>query len=195
MTETFEKPKIFVNRLVEADLRRLVEIERACYPDPWSEKLFVNELSNRPFNCPLAGRPLGDSADRPPVGRRGSDAERALGKPLPLVGFAIAHLLSTEAHILNIAVDPAHQGRGIGRALLYSLLNFAAEHGESRGMLEVRESNSRAQRLYLSAGFEIVGRRKNYYSRQREDALVMALEPLLPVYPRSYWLAEELRTT
>jgi len=187
-----ERPLILIDRPTRADLGRLIEIEKACYPDPWSEALFLSEVSYRPYNCPLAARPLDAGSSPLPAeeGSLGGSGEGASERPL--LGFVITHLLSTEAHILNIAVDPAYQRRGYGRALLYAILNHAAEREESRAVLEVRESNLRAQELYQSVGFQVVGRRKNYYERRREDALIMAVEPLMAIYPRPYRLAKSL---
>ncbi|MEO8025685.1 MAG: ribosomal protein S18-alanine N-acetyltransferase [Bryobacteraceae bacterium] len=71
-----------------------------------------------------------------------------------------------ESEVLNMAVDPAFRGRGIGAALLRQIL-----HGDV--FLEVRESNNAARRLYLSAGFRDCGRRRGYYSEPPEDAIVM----------------------
>ena len=71
-----------------------------------------------------------------------------------------------ETEILNIAVDPAMRKRGIGKLLLATVLT-----GEV--FLEVRESNANARALYESAGFRMVGRRRGYYDRPPEDAIVM----------------------
>jgi len=192
MRDETARPRLFIDRLTRDDIARLLEIEQACYPDPWSQDLFLSEVSHRAYNCPMAGLPPNWDPAEPPhtgIGRRLDQ----LPPQRPIIGFVIAHLLSVESHILNIAVDPAHQGKGFGRVLLYAILNYAAERGGSRAVLEVRESNLRAQELYRSVGFEIVGHRKNYYERQREDALVMTLGPLFPIYPRPYRMAASLR--
>jgi len=178
--------KLLIDRLTESDLDRLLEIERACYIDPWGVEMFESEVARRSYNCPMAGR------IRPRKGAgRGADDEEPGIPSGRLAGFVIAHLLVAETHILNIAVDPAYQGKGYGRSLLGAVLNYAAERGEERAVLEVRESNLKAQCLYLSAGFRVIGRRKNYYDRQKEDALVMLLHPLRPVYPRTYRIVED----
>ena len=76
-----------------------------------------------------------------------------------------------EAEILNLAVDPAFRGRGVGALLLQHLL----DQGFSKIYLEVRSSNHSAVGFYRRAGFAEVGRRRAYYSDPAEDALVMAL--------------------
>jgi [ribosomal protein S18]-alanine N-acetyltransferase len=94
------------------------------------------------------------------------DSERVLG-------YVVAWFVAGEGEISNIAVNPDGWGRGVGR----SLLNAALEEGRRRRAgavyLEVRESNQRARALYESTGFEEVGRRKGYYRRPVEDAIML----------------------
>jgi ribosomal-protein-alanine N-acetyltransferase len=184
MCQSETQPKLFIERLTSADLTGLVEIEQACYIDPWKPEMFEREVSARVYNCPLGGRWIPESAS--------GELMEIPAPNAPLLGFVIAHLLSVETHILNLAVDPEYQGRGYGRALLYALLNYAAERRERRAILEVRESNKKAQALYLSAGFRVIGQRRNYYEKEKENALVMLLDPMRPVFPRCYVLDRDL---
>jgi len=93
-----------------------------------------------------------------------------------LVASVIWSLVVDEAELLNIVVDPAYRGRGLGRRLLRHLI---ANAGTRRIHLEVRESNAPARALYLSQGFRQLGMRKNYYpaeslsAGQREHAILM----------------------
>ena len=81
-----------------------------------------------------------------------------------------------EAHLLNIAVAPNRQRRGLGRQLLAKGLAIARQAGAERVFLEVRPSNIRARAVYEKAGFEFLSLRKKYYGPPREeDALVYAL--------------------
>jgi ribosomal-protein-alanine N-acetyltransferase len=91
-------------------------------------------------------------------------------------GFIIYTQLLDEGAIHNIAVSPACQRRGMARALLAEVLDVFARDGARRALLEVRASNTAAQRLYGSFGFELDGVRKNYYPSHgaREDALLMS---------------------
>ena len=91
-----------------------------------------------------------------------------------LVGFSIVMQVIDEAHLLNIAVSPNHQGRGFGARLLRRLMANAVERGATALFLEVRPSNARAVELYRHFGFRQIGVRKNYYPAQdgREDALI-----------------------
>ena len=93
-----------------------------------------------------------------------------------LVGYAVLSAAAGEAHILNVAVHPEYQGRGLGRQLMHFLLDTAREHQADTVFLEVRPSNRTAIRLYDSMGFNQVGLRRDYYPAKlgREDAIIMA---------------------
>jgi ribosomal-protein-alanine N-acetyltransferase len=73
----------------------------------------------------------------------------------------------------TVAVDPAHQGHGIGRALLRALLALA---GSVTVFLEVRTDNEMAIALYRSEGFAVVGTRRGYYRPSGADAFTMRSE-------------------
>lgn len=93
-------------------------------------------------------------------------------------GHSVMSEVAGEAELLNISVDSKYQGLGLGRELLRYMLSKAAELNAQAVFLEVRESNSVAQSLYLSEGFNEVGLRAAYYpaAKGREDAVIMALE-------------------
>jgi ribosomal-protein-alanine N-acetyltransferase len=93
-----------------------------------------------------------------------------------LVGHSVMSVAVGEAHVLNVCVDPAMQGLGIGRRLLDRVLNVARERNADTAYLEVRVSNERAIALYESVGFCEIGQRPGYYphSHGREDARVYA---------------------
>lgn len=101
----------------------------------------------------------------------------ALQEQEKLVGFLVWHQILDEAELLNIAVAPDQQGRGMGGILIDELVRQCLDSQIEKIHLEVRESNARARRLYLQHGFIEVGRRKQYYPTQdgREDAILMSL--------------------
>jgi ribosomal-protein-alanine N-acetyltransferase len=80
----------------------------------------------------------------------------------PAVGFALSRGAADEEELLLLAVHPEHRGRGIGSALLQRFIAVAEANGKTRLFLEMREGNP-AESLYRRAGFEAVGRRRNYY--------------------------------
>lgn len=136
----------------QADVLRVAEIECGAAVVPWP----VNQ-----FQSCIEGKQ-----------HRGFILEQRQ----QIVGFAIFALVLDEASLLNIAIDPASQGRGWGRRLLEHCLQTVTTLGARECFLEVRVSNTKAQRLYSSMGFEVIGGRKDYYPAKqgREDALVMS---------------------
>ena len=96
-----------------------------------------------------------------------------LGGPAGL--GAVAAPPQAEAEIHTIGVDPDHQRRGIGRALLRGLLAVADEIGATV-FLEVRTDNEAARALYEAEGFTVVGLRKRYYRPSGADAYTMRRE-------------------
>ena len=83
------------------------------------------------------------------------------------------HFVCGEGYFDNIAVLPEFRRQGIGRAIVQALLDFARQHGGAFVSLEVRESNSGAFALYRMLGFRRVGRRRNFYTKPSEDALIL----------------------
>lgn len=133
------------------DVSAVMAIEKRAYPFPWTATLFVDCL------------------------RHGYSGWLYVhdGK---LAGYAMMMLVLDEMHLLNICIDPALQGKGLGSRLLKTLQRIArAAHAETC-FLEVRQSNFAAIHLYLNAGFNEVGIRKGYYPAEfgRENAMVMA---------------------
>ena len=89
-------------------------------------------------------------------------------------GLVVFRTMADEAEILNLAVDSTRRRRGIGSQLMKDALATCKAAGVKRIFLEVRDSNQAAQKFYLRMGFIDVGRRREYYSRPLEDALVLA---------------------
>jgi ribosomal-protein-alanine N-acetyltransferase len=135
------------------DLDRVASIERASFSDPWSRASFGALLGRSHVYFAVAEDAAGD-----------------------LVGYVVAWHAADEAEIANVAVDPDARGRGIGALLLDAGLAEAVRRGAASVFLEVRESNEAARRLYASRGFAPVGRRRGYYRKPVEDALVLRRE-------------------
>ena len=107
-------------------------------------------------------------------------AELETMEPAKVLGFAAFYRIIDEAELRNIAVDPAHQQQGVGKALLTEGRRRLLEAGAKRVFLEVRQSNKAALTLYYSVGFGLHSQRKDYYHDPREDAYVLALELFPP---------------
>jgi ribosomal-protein-alanine N-acetyltransferase len=90
-----------------------------------------------------------------------------------LVGYSVSWTIGDQAELGNVAVAVSERGRGTGRRLVESALERIIERGAIECFLEVRESNSHARVLYESCGFEGVGRKRSYYTKPVEHALVM----------------------
>ena len=132
-----------------ADLNAIESIEQRAYPTPWSRSMFASELAKPTSIC------LG-AFD-------GSD----------LVGYVINSRYVDAWHVMNVAVDPDHQRRGVATALLERLFELTRDDERRGYTLEVRVSNDAAIRLYEQLGFEARGVRRGYYTDNREDALIM----------------------
>ena len=91
-------------------------------------------------------------------------------------GYVVAFDAADEGEILNLAVAPNARRRGLGRALVEAILAALHDRGVLQAYLEVRESNAPARALYTSQGFKEVGRRRHYYRRPVEDAIVLRHE-------------------
>jgi ribosomal-protein-alanine acetyltransferase len=146
---------VTVDGLTVADAARCAELEAILFPgdDPWPTAAFVRELA-ADHNHYVAAR-----HDDTLVGYGGISR---LGRTPPF-----------EYEIHTIGVDPAYQGRGIGRRMLDALLAIAAD---SVVHLEVRTDNEAAIALYRSVGFTEVGLRKRYYRISGADAYTMRRE-------------------
>lgn len=139
--------------MTEADLERVVRIERAAYPYPWSMGNFRDCLQAG-YSCWVAEL----------------DGE--------LMAYSVLMVVASEGHVLNCCVSPPWQGLGYGRMLMLQVIDTARSHGVDSIYLEVRPSNLAALRLYQKLGFEGIALRRAYYpaDQGREDALVMRLK-------------------
>ena len=139
------------------DLRRgVMAIESVSYPRPWSQGVFESELAQ-----------VRSGARRYLVARHADGRGRG-----PIVGYAGLWFSGDEAHVTNVAVDPAQQRSGVATALLLGLADAAIERGCVAWTLEVRVSSTGAQELYRTFGFNPAGVRARYYENT-EDAIVM----------------------
>lgn len=138
--------------LEEHHLNEIMAIEIEAYPESWSLGMFRDEIANRNSHFYVAL--LGDE----------------------LVGYCGFWLIAKEIHITSLTVRDRHRGNRFGRRQLDFLLDAARKLGASTATLEVRESNRWAYDLYCAAGFRAVGRRRGYYTKTGEDAILMDLD-------------------
>ncbi len=162
-----------VEPMTLADLDQVMEIERAAFPAPWSARAYRFEITENEHSTMVVVRPT------PRFDGRLADWLRSVKRlrPGPVLGYGGFWLLVDDAHIATIATHPQWRHRGLGELLLLSLLERGVKLGARRATLEVRVSNRVAQSLYLKYGFEIISRRRRYYSDSGEDAFIMATPP------------------
>lgn len=161
--------------MTEPDLASVMVIERQAYPFPWSPGNFLDSLK--------AGYTM-----------------RVLKERGVMIGYVVWMRVLDEIHLLNIALTPARQGRGLGSWMMRQFIHQARAQsavqtavqspvldgpqgsGTEGIFLEVRPSNIGAIHLYQKYGFREIGQRKGYYpnsvisGQTREDAIVMKLE-------------------
>ncbi len=92
-----------------------------------------------------------------------------------VVGFLIARVVAQQAELESIAVWGAEQRRGVGRKLIFAMIEDLKGAGVREVLLEVRASNERALEFYRSLGWRESGRRARYYADPEEDAVLMNL--------------------
>ena len=134
------------------DISAIVEIENETNQMPWSKEQFISSMEVGHFSI-------------------------VLHKDNDILGFAIYSPIIPESHLLNIAIDPVHQGKGLGDKLLQQIILQNKTIGVKVISLEVRVSNLPAINLYEKRGFHKDAIRPNYYSGSpKEDALLMSLK-------------------
>ena len=129
---------------------QMEEIEKLCFSMPWTPEQLRAQLHDTQHECIVA-----------------------LDLDGNVLGYVGMMFVLDEGYIANVAVAPPARRRGVGRALIASLLARADQMQLAFVTLEVRPSNHAAIALYEGFGFEVVGRRKNYYDKPSEDALLM----------------------
>jgi [ribosomal protein S18]-alanine N-acetyltransferase len=135
-----------------ADLDGVVEIERASFHNPTSKDWYEGELT-RPDVCFMYVLRTEDRA---------------------VAGFCAFWRVGDQIHINNFAIHPEMRRQGLGRALLAHVLAEATAMGAPNATLEVRRSNTAAQRLYEASGFVLTAIRPAYYTHPVEDALLLS---------------------
>lgn len=133
------------------DILKISELEKECFSDPWTYRMFVEGFSSKLFYGVCAVE----------------DGE--------IVGYACETVLFENAEVDNIAVAESCRRRGVGKKLLKKLETEAKERGARVILLEVRVSNAPAKTMYLKEGFKGIYVRPRYYP-DGEDAVVMQKE-------------------
>lgn len=138
-----------IRAMTRRDLHAVLRIERASFGVPWTMSTFRSLMER-----PATGLWVAESAGG-------------------IVGYAVVWAVLDQAELGNVAVADGWRRRGLASRLVETVVTWLGDQGVREVFLEVRESNRGAQALYARLGFEAVGRRAGYYSRPKEDALVL----------------------
>lgn len=138
---------IIVRKATVGDIPALCMLEEECFSSPWSAKGFEDFFANGCSHCLTAA----------------CDGE--------VCGYVGMNLMLGEGEITNLAVTEKYRRRGVALALLAALYRI---EGLDRLLLDVRVSNTAARALYEKCGFTVDGVRKGFYSKPREDAVLMS---------------------
>lgn len=142
---------IRIRRAKTSDLPQILAIEKESFPTPWSKEAFLKEFEKK------------------------NGVFLVIEEASEILGYVCFWVIADEMHLANLAVRRDCRQKGLGKKLLEVALETAKRYGAKRALLEVREGNLAALRLYQSLGFKFEGRRPRYYSDTGEDAILMGL--------------------
>lgn len=140
---------IIIRPMTIDDVDEVYRVEEDCFVDPWSKDSIRKELKNN------LARYLVAQLDN------------------KIVGYVGVWFVVDEGHITNVAVHSDYRGKKIGDRLVKEMVELCKENNLVAMTLEVRASNTVAQNLYRKYGFKMGGIRKEYYSDNKEDAIIM----------------------
>ncbi|MCX7965892.1 MAG: ribosomal protein S18-alanine N-acetyltransferase [Syntrophorhabdaceae bacterium] len=140
-----------IRDMTSMDLDDIIAIEKKSFPTPWTKTMFLESLSSEIYK------------------------NLVIEENAEIIGYIMLYYVMDEAHITNFAIKPSFRRKGYGAKLLSYVIDYFKEKGVVEFFLEVRESNKAAINLYRKFGFEIVGKRRRYYSDTNEDAFIMHL--------------------
>lgn len=141
---------ILIRPMELRDLDQVEEVEKKSFTSLWTKSLYRRELLENSFASYFV-----------------------IEIDEKVIGFCGLWLVIDEAQVTNIAIDPSYRGYGYGSLLFQYMIKHAVEQGATNLSLEVRKSNTQAQNLYRKFGLEKAGIRRNYYTDNNEDAIVM----------------------
>lgn len=138
-----------IRKMERGDIPEAADLEKRIFSDAWSETGFYESLENP--NVVLIAA---------------FESEK-------LAGYCCMYEALDEGEIVNVAVAPEFRKKGVAKKMLGVLLEKECREEICSFFLEVREHNEAAISLYEKLGFKIIGKRKNFYEKPVEDALIM----------------------
>ena len=151
---------IVIRKMTMADIQEVSKLDRNSFTLPWPESSFAFEIEkNLVSRCWVA---VVTGSEEKPI----------------IAGMMVAWMIVDEVHIATFAVCPEFRNHKIAQRLLAHTLIDAFHSGAAKSFLEVRRGNIAARSLYKKFGYEEIGLRKQYYSDNHEDAIMMNLEKI-----------------
>ena len=140
-----------IRQFTLGDEKGIAALEKECFSSPWSENAILESYN--------------------------SDTKFfVFEENETILGYAGLQTVLDEGYVTNIAVTKLARGRGIGKALINTLIDFGKDKKLAFISLEVRQSNIPAISLYTKCGFKDMGKRKNFYQNPIEDAKILTKE-------------------
>jgi ribosomal-protein-alanine N-acetyltransferase len=137
----------------ESDLDEILRIEASSGWTSWSRQSFLEEMKGLHSRCFTLRTRQGDKDS--------------------LIGFICFRMVEDESELLNLAIHPDYQQKGLGRELMQFYIDFCRQQKVETFYLETGVKNQAAIRLYRSFAYHPVGIRQKFYP-ENEDALLMA---------------------
>ncbi len=151
--------EIAIKLLTPAEVPEMVKLDRICLGGLWTEAAYLREIASDKSTLIILRL-----------------WESELNNQPQIIGMGCLWSIVDEAHITLLGIHPDFRRQGLGRLMLFSLLEDAIARQLERSTLEVNEHNLGAINLYQKYGFQIAGSRKNYYQPAGDDALVLWLK-------------------
>ena len=151
--------KVAINLLTPAEVPEMVRLDRICLGGLWTEEAYLREIESDKSTLIILRL-----------------WESELNNQPQIIGMACLWSILEEAHITLLGIHPAHRHQGLGQLLLLTLLKDAIARQLEWATLEANEYNLAAINLYQKYGFQIAGKRKNYYQPTGDNALVLWLK-------------------
>lgn len=152
---------IEVKFLTPTEVPEILVLDQICLGGLWTAEAYLREIKSP--NSSLLILRLWDNKYDPQ-------------SKSTVIGMACLWSIVEEAHITLLGIHPDYRQQGLGRLLLFTLLENAIARQLEWATLEVNEKNIAAINLYQKYGFEVVGKRKGYYQPAGDDALVLWLK-------------------
>ncbi|SFE47381.1 [SSU ribosomal protein S18P]-alanine acetyltransferase [Lentibacillus persicus] len=142
--------EVVVRKMELSDIDDVMAVETESFTAPWPRDVILHELTDNQYAHYYV-----------------------ILLDQKVVGYSGMWHVIDDAQITNVAIKPAYRGKKLGETLFFYTLEAAMKLGAKRLSLEVRVSNTVAQRMYRKFGLIPGGIRKNYYTDNQEDAIVM----------------------